>query len=332
MEGKIALEEHLSTPSNDSLWDSTGEAERNGPAYMADVERRLLDVEQRLDDMDRAGIGTAIVSLTSPGVQGVADEQLAVELARDTNDFIAKFYLAEHPERFAGFAAVALQNPRAAADEAARAVGDLGMKGILVNGYTTIRDKRIARYLDHEGTLVFWDRIATLGVPVYLHPREPLPGGGRRIYQGYESLIGSAWGFAHETATHAVRLMMSGLFDRHPDLTIILGHLGEGLPQLLPRLRHRLDMQREGSGLGAHQRPVDEYFRSNFYLTTSGHFHTPALRNAIDEIGADRVMFSVDYPYESMDDAADWFDKADLPGSVRNDIGYRNAARLFGMI
>lgn len=332
MQGKIALEEHLSTPTNNSLWDASGEAARNGPAYMAEVERRLLDVEQRLGDMDRCGIGTAVVSLTSPGVQGVADTRTAVEFARETNDFVAKTYLTDYPDRFAAFACVALQDARAAADEATRAVQELGMKGVLVNGYTTIWDRKIGRYLDHESAGVFWDRIAELRVPVYLHPREPLPNGGRAIYRGYDSLIGSAWGFAHETGTHAVRLMMSGLFDRHPGLTVILGHLGEGLPQLLPRLRHRLDMQYEGAGLGAHQRPVDEYFRANFYLTTSGHFHTPALRNAIDEIGSDRVLFSVDYPYESMDAAADWFDNADLPGSLRQDIGYRNAARLFGMI
>jgi gamma-resorcylate decarboxylase len=132
-------------------------------------------------------------------------------------------------------------------------------------------------------------------VPVYLHPREPLPAQAR-LYEGYSSLVGSTWGFAHETATHAVRLMLSGLFDQHPGVQIILGHLGEGLPFLLPRLEHRLDKQRAGAGLGAARRRVGEYFSNNFYVTTSGHFHTRTLFNTISEIGVDRVMFSADLP------------------------------------
>ncbi|MFB8275999.1 amidohydrolase family protein [Nocardia colli] len=328
MHGKIALEEHLSTPANNRLWDSSGEALRNGAAYMADIERRLLDVDQRLAEMDRCGIAKAVVSLTSPGAQGIPDTAAATELARDANDFVAEHYLSAHPDRLFGFAAVALQDPAAAADEAQRAVTELGMKGVLINGYSDVGDHDTPRYLDEDSVTVFWERIAALDVPVYLHPREPLPQDGRRIYQGYDSLIGSAWGFAHETGTHAVRLMLSGLFDRFPNLTVILGHLGEGLPQLLPRLQHRLDKQHGGTGLGVNAEPLAVYFRRNFYLTTSGHFHTPALRNAIEEIGADRVLFSVDYPYESMREAMEWFDTAELDDDVRDRVAYGNAAAL----
>ena len=217
-----------------------------------------------------------------------------------------------------------------AADELERAVKDLGMKGALINGYTNIGNADTAQYLDEPPMWEFWERVAALDVPVYLHPREPLPN-QQRIYAGYSSLVGSAWGFAHETATHAIRLMLSGLFDRYPNLSVLLGHLGEGLPLMLPRLEHRLSMQHEGTGLGRAQRPVSEYFSRNFFITTSGHFHTKGLLNAISEVGVDRVLFSADYPYESMATASEWFDHALLSENDRAKIGRSNAARLFGL-
>ncbi len=326
MKGKIVLEEHVTTPLNNSLWDSSGEAARNGKAYMNDVERRLLETEQRIAEMDRCGIDIAILSLTTPGAQSILDTSKAIDFAIQTNDQIAENFVSTHPERFRAFATVALQSPRAAADELQRAVTSLGFKGVLINGYTGNADT--ARYLDEGPVWEFWERVAQLDVPVYLHPREPLPS-QRRIYEGYSSLVGSAWGFAHETATHAIRLMLSGLFDKYPNLTIILGHLGEGLPLMLPRLEHRLRMQQNGEGLGSAKRPVSDYFSRNFYLTTSGHFHTKGLLDAISEIGVDRVLFSVDYPYESMVTASEWFDAALISENDREKIGRTNALRLF---
>ena len=125
--------------------------------------------------------------------------------------------------------------------------------------------------------------------------------------------------------------MLSGLFDQHPGVQIILGHLGEGLPFLLPRLEHRLDMQREGAGLGAARRPMSEYFNNNFYITTSGHSHFRRLFNTISEIGVDRVMFSVDYPYETMEEAAGWFDTSLLAHNDSVKVGRENARRLFAV-
>ncbi len=328
MKGKIVLEEHLTTPLNNSLWDSSGEAARNGKAYMNDVERKLLDTEQRIAEMDRCGIDVAILSLTTPGAQSILDTSKAIDFARQTNDHIGKQFVARHPDRFRAFATVALQSPKAAADELERAVTSLGFKGALINGYTNVGNADTAQYLDEAPVLEFWDRVAQLDVPVYLHPREPLPG-QRRIYQGYSSLVGSAWGFAQETAAHGIRLMLSGLFDKYPNLTIILGHLGEGLPLTLPRLEHRLRMQQNGQGLGSAKRPVSDYFSRNFYLTTSGHFHTKGLLDAISEIGVDRVLFSVDYPYESMVTASEWFDEALISENDRKKIGRTNALRLF---
>lgn len=328
MKGKIVLEEHLSTPLNNSFWDAAGEAARNGKAYMDDVEARLVDVDRRLEDMDRNGIDIAILSLTSPGAQSILDPREAVAFARETNDEIAERLTSRDPERLRAFATVALQSPGEAADELERAVKDLGMLGSLINGYTNIGSMHAAQYLDETPVWEFWDRVAQLDVPVYLHPREPLPA-LQRIYDGYPSLVGSAWGFAHETATHAIRLMLSGLFDRYPNLTIILGHLGEGLPLMLPRLEHRLRMQHDGIGLGQAKRTVGEYLSRNFYITTSGHFHTAGLHSAIGEIGIDRVMFSVDYPYENMAMASDWFDGAVIAENDREKIGRGNAMRLF---
>ena len=328
MKGWIALEEHISTAENNKLWDSALEAARNGREYMADVERRLLEGKSRLEEMDKYGIEAMILSLTSPGAQSILDSRLAVDFAKRTNDLITKEFVEPHKGRFYAFATVAMQSPRAAADELERAVKDLGMKGALINGYTNIGDSDTAQYLDAEPVWEFWDCVAKLDVPVYLHPREPLLA-QRGIYDGYASLVGSAWGFAHETGTHAVRLMLSGLFDRYPSLTIILGHLGEGLSQLLPRLEWRLHMQRDGMGLGKAKKKVSDYYSQNFYVTTSGHFHTKAMLNSISELGVDRLMFAVDYPYEYIQSATTWFNNALLSENDRIKIGRENARRLF---
>lgn len=330
MNGKIVLEEHVSSELNNSLWDSTGEAARNGKAYMDDVEWRLLDSDRRIEVMDENGIDISIISLTSPGAQGILDTKKSVDFAMKTNDYICEHFVDRHPTRLKAFATVALQSPAAAADELERAVNDLGFVGALVNGYTNIGNVDSAQYLDESPVWEFWERVAKLNVPVYLHPREPLPS-QRRIYEGYPSLIGSAWGFAHETATHAIRLMLSGLFDKYPNLTIILGHLGEGLPFMLPRLEHRLNMQHDGAGLCNAKQSVGHYLSNNFYLTTAGHFHTKGLLDSISEVGVERMLFSADYPYESMHTASTWFDNALISDNDRIKIGRENAVRLFGL-
>jgi gamma-resorcylate decarboxylase len=253
----------------------------------------------------------------------------AVELARNANDYAAAFVKA-HPDRLSAFAAVALQDPRAAADELERAVLGLGFKGVLVNGYSNLGPNEHVQYLDEEPVREFWAQVAKLRVPVYLHPREPLPS-QRRAIQGYPELAGSAWAFAYETSSHAVRLMLSGLFDEYPDLQVILGHMGEGLPFMLPRLQHRLDEQREGEKGGKAKRRPSYYFANNFYITTSGHFHTKPLIEGIEQIGVERVLFSVDYPYEQMDSAGRWFDDIRLDNRTKLKIGRDNANTLFSL-
>jgi gamma-resorcylate decarboxylase len=330
VDNKIALEEHLSSQENNELWDSAGETSRNGQSHMEYVERQLLDVDDRIRIMDNAGIERTVLSLTSPGIQSITDTNLAVKIARHTNDLTKATFVDRRPDRLSMFACLPTQDAPAAATELRRAVTELGALGALINGYTNVGNKDTAMYLDDAGYEPLWTMVEELDVPVYLHPREPLPV-QQQLYAGFEALVGSAWAFAHETATHAIRLMLSGLFDRHPGVQIILGHLGEGLPFLLPRLEHRLDMQKDGAGLGDAKRRVSEYFNDNFYVTTSGHFHTRTLFNTISELGVDRVMFSADYPYEYMEDAATWFDNSLLCHNDAVKIGRENARRLFAL-
>jgi gamma-resorcylate decarboxylase len=329
MEGKIALEEHFSTELNNKYWDAKGEESRNGVEYARDIERRLLDDELCMREMDRAGIEMSIISLTSPGAQSVIDPRKATELARSANEYAASV-IKRHAGRFSAFAAVALQDPKGAADELERTVRQHGFKGALINGYTNIGPNESVRYLDEEPVREFWAKVSELDVPVYLHPREPLPSQTRSI-QGYPELVGSAWAFTYETASHALRLMLCGLFDQFPNIQVILGHLGEGLPFILPRTQHRLDEQYDGArGAKAERRP-SYYLANNFWLTTSGHYHTKPFLDAIEQIGEDRVLFSVDYPYEQMSSAARWFDDAQFSNGLKLKVGRENANRLLGL-
>jgi 2,3-dihydroxybenzoate decarboxylase len=218
-----------------------------------------------------------------------------------------------------------MQDPDAASRELNRAVQSLGLKGALVNGFTQRGREESIVYYDHPMYLPFWAEVERLGAPFYLHPRDPLPG-WTPFYEGHPWLLGASWAFGVETATHALRLMASGIFDRHPGLTVILGHLGEGLPYSVWRIDHRIG--KRPRGIPARRR-FAEYLRSNFYLTTSGNFHTPTLVDAITEVGVDRVLFSVDYPFEEVADAVGWFDRAEISERDRQKIGRANAVGLF---
>jgi gamma-resorcylate decarboxylase len=320
--GKIALEEHFALP--ETLADSTPYA--SGGSWSL-LEQRLLDREgHRLAEMDAHGIAYTILSLNSPAVQAIPDRARATEVARRANDALAHT-IARRPDRFGGFAALPLQDPDAAAAELTRAVRELGFKGALVNGFSQVEDPATVAYYDHPSYAAFWEQVEKLQVPFYLHPREPLPE-REPVYEGHPWLLGPAWAFAAETALHALRLMCSGLFDRHPGLTIILGHLGEGLPYNAWRLDHRIAKMPRGIPA---RKSITEYLRSNVYLTTSGNFRTPTLIDAIAEVGAERILFSIDYPFEDTVDATSWFDAAEISDADRLRIGRTNAARLFGL-
>jgi predicted TIM-barrel fold metal-dependent hydrolase len=332
MQDKIALEEHFFLPSygaygaDPSPLDGATKAHDYNPTYFADVQKRLGDATLRLEDMDRCGIERMVLSLTQPGIQGIPDCAVAVETAKRMNDDLAEQFLAAHPNRFAAFAAVALQDVRAAGDELERAVSKLGFKGAMINGYSNIGDMDTAQYLDEQPVWDFWARVEALDVPIYLHPRSPLRN-QQRIYKGYPVLAGAPWGFGAETAAHTLRLILSGLFDRFPRLKVILGHQGEGLPFLLPRVESRL-RHASPEVRGRQLKPVTSYLRENFYLTTAGAFRTQALIDTLLEVGSDHVLFSVDYPYETMQEQSDWFEGVPISESDRLKIGRANAQRL----
>lgn len=322
MRAKIALEEHFNLPQFQDELPQYANAK-----MMKEIERQLLDLSaMRLEEMDAAGVEYALLSLTAPGIQAEPDPQRAVVRARQVNDALAEI-VAAHPARYGGFATLPMQDPQAAIAELERCVTQLGFPGVLLNGFTNIGDSETGWYYDLDRFLPFWERAEALHVPVYLHPRNPLPA-NLGIYEGHPELIGSVWSFTVETATHALRLVTSGLFDRFPRLRVILGHLGETLPFTMWRIEHRINYMGD---LRRFTKPLGDYLRTNFYVTTSGNFHTLALNNTLAELSADRVLFSIDYPYESMRVAADWFDNAPISEEDRRKIGRGNAEKLFSL-
>jgi 2,3-dihydroxybenzoate decarboxylase len=320
MQGKVAVEEHF------RIEETKGSETRYPGPYWSSLAAKLLDVHgARLVEMDEAGIEIAVLSLNSSAIQGIFDVGQAVEMARRANDALAAA-IAKHPDRFVGLAALPMQDPDAAAAELGRCVRDFKFKGALVNGFSQVVAADTAVYYDLPQYRRFWAEVERLNVPFYLHPRDQLPS-RRQAYEGHPWLIGSPWGFAEETAIHALRLMGSGLFDDHPNLQIVLGHLGERIPYDLWRLDHRLG---KVPGRPA-KRTMGEYFRRNFHVSTSGHFCTQSLIHAILTLGADRVLFAVDYPFEDHLTACAWFDAADIAEADRIKIGRTNALALFDL-
>ena len=278
--------------------------------------------------MDRNGVELMILSLNAPAVQAIPDRGKANEIARKSNDVLAE-WVERHPGRFRGFAALPLQDVDMACAEMQRCVNDLGFVGALVNGFSQIDEPDTAYYYDLPQFRPFWHVVADLGVPFYLHPRNPLPSMAQ-IYDGHPWLLGPTWAFGQETAVHALRLMACGLFDEHPDLQIVLGHMGEGLPFSIWRCDNRNAWTGAPPAYPA-ERTFSEYLQENFYITTSGNFRTQALINAMLEVGADRILFSADWPFENIDHAAIWFDSCTISEADRRKIGRLNSLELFGI-
>jgi len=233
MQGKIAVEEHF------AIAESMDDSVRWPTSYWAGLNGKLLDFfGQRLAEMDQTGIEIALLSLNADGIQAIPDTAKATETARRANDALAEA-VRKRPDRFAALAALPMQDPQAAAAELQRCVRDLKFNGALANGFSQIGTADTAVYYDLPQYRPFWAEVERLGVPFYLHPRYPLPS-RRPAYEGHPWLVASAWGFAEETAIHALRLMGSGLFDEFAKLQIVIGHLGERIPYDLWRLDHRL--------------------------------------------------------------------------------------------
>jgi gamma-resorcylate decarboxylase len=320
MQGKIAVEEHF------AIMETTSNSVRYPGSYWSGLQGKLLEFGgARLAEMDKTGIEIAVLSLNSNAIQGIPDAAKAAGIARKANDVLAQA-IAKRPDRFAGLAALPMQDPDAATRELARCVRELKFKGAMVNGFSQAGSADTAVYYDAPQYRPFWAEVERLGVPFYLHPRDQLPS-RRHAYEGHPWLIGSPWGFAEETAIHALRLMGCGLLDEHPRLQIVIGHLGERIPYDLWRLDHRL---KQVPGRPA-KRTMSEYFRTNLHISTSGHFCTQSLIHAIMTVGADRIMFAVDYPFEDHMLGAPWFDAVEISEPDRIKIGRTNAIKLFGL-
>lgn len=311
----IAIEEHYRSPEVS--------AAVGGAPRPPDVEARLADLgERRLADMDAAGIDLQVLSHV--GGAEMLEPAVAIPLVRAENDRLARV-VAGRPDRFQAFALLPVGDPEAAADELARTVGELGFRGAMVSG------RPAGRFMDDPVFDPLWARAEALGVPIYLHPAPPPGAVVEAYYAGFRpevsrSLATFAWGWHIETAIHVLRLIAGGVFDRFPRVQVVVGHMGEALPFMLDRAAERLSPSVTGL-----ERELPGYFRENVHVTTSGFFTEALLRCAVDVLGADRVMFSVDYPFSDNREGRDFLDQAPLSDADRERIAHGNAERLLGL-
>lgn len=321
MYNKIGLEEHFAIP--ETMGGSTVYFEKTGAKDIRST--RLLDLaDMRLEQMDEYGMDMMILSLNSPAIQEIHDKNKAATIARKANEDLATA-IQKHPDRFRGFAALPLQDPDMAIKELHYAIEELGFVGVLANGYSNIDSEDNYVYLDDPMYRPFWAELEKLDVPFYMHPREPMPCNAHAL-DGHYWIMGAPWAFGVETATHALRLMCSGLFDEHPNLKIILGHLGEALPFTIWRSQNHLNKRRRGMPA---QKPLPQYFSENFWVTTSGQFTLPPLVCTMMQMGSDRIMFATDYPFEEIPDACVWFDGLQIAENDKKKIARDNAIKLF---
>ena len=279
------------------------------------MKGRLSDVpEGRLKRMDEAGIDLQVLSIITPGPQ-MLEPELSVRLSREANDWMAGVSRS-HPKRFAGFAAVPTPDPSAAVDELTRAVEELGLKGGLINGQTH------GVYLDDARFDPLLARFAKLRVPLYLHPADVPKPIMDTYFGGYPALAGPCWGWAIDTATHLLRLMASGAFDRHPDLKVIIGHMGEMIPYQLKRI------DKVSQWMGGKMRPASDYMRENVFVTTGSVFESQPLMCAVLSLGIDNILFSIDDPIEDNHEAVEWLKRVPLSDADQEKLAHGNTERL----
>ncbi len=297
----------------------------NPSPRITEVMARMTDVgERRIHDMDQTGIAKQILSLTAPGVQ-IFDAPTAVALARSSNDFLADA-IRKNPDRFAGLAAIAPQDPPAAAKELERAVKTLGLKGAIINSHTR------GEYLDDEKFWPIFEAAEALKVPVYIHPNTPSPAMiGPFLERG---LDGAIFGFAVETGLHILRIIVSGVFDRFPNLRIVVGHLGEALPYWLFRVdfmhNRMVAANRYASVRKLNRRPSD-YVKENLYVTTSGMAWEPPILYAQQVLGVDRVLYAMDYPYQFVPEEVKVTDNLAISDADKKKLYQSNAEKVFSL-
>jgi 2,3-dihydroxybenzoate decarboxylase len=315
----VALEEHY--------WDAelAGHFKERGPEMRnPQMLERLHDLGAlRLKEMDEAGIDLQVLSHGAPATQRIEGD-LAVSVSRNANDRLHKT-IQSYPERFRAFAVLPSNEPKAAADELERAVTKLGFKGAMLHGLS-YGEKNSGLFLDDKRFWPIYERAAKLDVPIYLHPAVPHPAVVEAYYKDYlkefPGLLTAAWGFTVETATQGIRMVLSGVFEAYPGLKMILGHLGESLP--FSAWRIDMALQRQGNRVT----PFRDTFRNHFWITTSGNFSTPALLCCVMEMGVDRILFSVDYPFVPNPPGVKWMDTVPLGPEDRAKILHGNATRL----
>jgi hypothetical protein len=321
----ITLEEHFASPG----WfagPGRGFAERlrtTAPRGVKIIEQ-LQDVgDGRIVEMDAGGIDVQVLSLNSPGVEQ-ADVAEQIAIARESNDFLVDV-VKKNPKRFAAFAALPVAAPEQAADELDRRVRQQGFKGTLINGHSR------GRYLDDKFFWPILERAEALNVPIYLHPTVPAKLVADLLYGGFSPAVSgmfasAGWGWHIETGVHVIRMILGGVFDRYPKLQVVIGHLGEGVPFMLPRLNRNLP--KEMTKLA---RPVAAYLRENVHYTFAG-FNFPAtFLDLMLEVGVERIMFSCDHPYGSMAEARAFLDQIPVTAADREHIAHGNAERLFNL-
>ena len=323
----VALEEHYTVPGVVSRIDPAAVRRRGfpGPDFVwAQTTKRneLADLgDARLADMDASGIAVQVLSVAGPGADLVAGPA-GIALARDYNNALAEA-CARHPDRYRGFAHLPMQAPEAAADELERTVRDLGFHGVLVNGPTE------GRFLDDPAFEPILARAAALDLPIYIHPGIPAEAVRASQYDGLPgnfsfSMALSAWGWHAETAVHTLRLVLSGAFDRHPGLKVVIGHMGEALPFMLDRI----DESTANEAKARLGRSVKQTILDQVWITTSGFFTMAPFMAALMTFGADRIMFSVDYPFASNARARAFLDALPVSAADRAKIAHETADRL----
>lgn len=318
----ITVEEHFVSPAFTAGpgRELIANFRNSGPAGNVIADRLTELGDKRVAEMDAAGIDMQVVSLNAPGVEQAEPDE-AVACARESNDYLAEA-IKRHPTRFAGFASLPIQAPDKAADEFERCVRKLGFKGANINGHTR------GRYLDDKFFAPILERAEAVDVPIYLHPTVPTKPVLDVLYGGFSPAVtrvfsAGGWGWHIETAVHLLRLVLAGVFDRHPRLQIVIGHMGEAIPFMLERTNRVLPPQ-----LTKLSRPVADYLRQNVHYTFGGFNFAPTFLNLLLEIGVDRIMFSVDYPYGSMEEARSFLQHLPVSEADRERIAHGNAERL----
>jgi len=321
----IAIEEHFTTP----MYRQNVSANEFRNFYLTsrseqlghDIVAELSDLgEKRLARMDAAGVDVQVLSFGSPGPQAF-DAKIAIPMAKDANDRLFEA-MKSHPDRFAGFAALPTADPEAAAQELERSVTKLGFKGAMIHGHTQ------GSFLDEKKYWVIFERAQALGVPIYLHPTVPHPDAMKSYFAGYEEFARAGWGFAVDTSCHFLRIVFAGVFDAYPSLKFILGHLGEGLPFAM----HRLNDHTYGAAArrGLQKTPL-QYLKDNLLVTTSGNWYEPAFLCTLLALGADNILFAIDWPYEPNATGMDFLKKISISDIDREKIAHLNAERILRM-